>query len=314
MTLGSCATTNYGVYNNVLSKTDIETDIRFIKRKLISQHYNLDWEGRQDKIIQSLDSLAASSRNITVKAFKKALQPIMDGIDDGHTDVMAEVEMDLRRAKSNQPFECFIIDTSTAYLKIPHFMNSAELNRVLITFDHLLTEHDADRIVIDLRNNPGGSVNLVRNFLSRTIENSTLYCHSQKTRMVSGLKPARKILLRMKATSTPENKVYTIAENEQVMIAAYHLRKDGFEVIGSAPSALFNSFMNPIFFNLPKSRLYLSISTGRFHLSDNLYNRTKDQLLPDFETKLNFSLKGLMKGIRQIEALELAPSEEESEP
>jgi len=87
------------------------------------------------------------------------------------------------------------------------------------------------------------------------------------------------------------------------MIAAYHLREDGYKVIGSAPTALFNSFMNPIFFNLPKSKLYLAISTGRFHLDENLNNRADDQLQPDFETKLDFSLKGLMNGIRQIEAL-----------
>lgn len=326
-TLGSCASTNYGVYNNVLSKQDIESDIRYIKRKLISQHYNLDWEGRQDNILSSLDSLARVSENITVKQFKNALQPIMEFVDDGHTDVMAEVEMDLQRAKSNQPFECFMLEKNTAYLKVPHFMDPLELNRVLNTFDHLVTEHKAERIVIDLRSNPGGSVNLVRNFLSRTIEEPTQYCLSQKTKMVSGLHPSRKIILLLKGIGKPEDKVYTITKNQEViattdyevehkyvlvdstiisgsMIAAYHLKKDGYEVIGSAPSALFNSFMNPIFFNLPKSKLYLSVSTGRFHLDDNLYNRTKDQLFPDFETELNFSLKGLMKGIQQIEAIE----------
>ncbi len=324
--LASCATTNYGVYNNVLDKKDISSDINFIKRKLITQHYSLNWEGRQVKVFQALDSLAQVSEKLTVKRFKNSLKPILAFVDDGHTDVMSEIELDLRKAKSSKPFNCLLLEKNTVYLKVPHFVDPAALNKALDTFDHFLTAHEAERVVIDLRSNPGGSVNLVRQFLSRILESPTQYCLGQKTKMVSGLHLSRKLILLLRGKKSQESKVYILSEEQQVqsfndyevahkyvlvdstmisgsMIAAYHLREDGYKVIGSAPTALFNSFMNPIFFNLPKSKLYLAISTGRFHLDENLNNRADDQLQPDFETKLDFSLKGLMNGIRQIEAL-----------
>jgi len=324
-TLASCASTNYGVYDNTLSKADISQDIKFIKRKLLTQHYDLNWEGRQDRIIKALDSLAASTNKINVRSFRKALKPIFEQVDDGHTDVMAEVEMDLLRAKSNKPFQCYLLEKKTAYLKIPHFMDGERLNNVLGTFRHLINEHEAERIVIDLRSNPGGSVEFVRKFLQTTISDSRLYCMKQRTRLASGLSLPVKLILRAKGEVQDgfvllheyqdvkpsfdfeiENK-YLLVDSTIIsgsMIAAYHLKEDGYLVIGSAPDALFNSFMNPVFFSLPRSKLYMAVSTGRFHLNENVNNRAEDQLIPDVETKVDYSLKGLMNAIRQIEAIE----------
>jgi len=86
------------------------------------------------------------------------------------------------------------------------------------------------------------------------------------------------------------------------MIAAYHLQNEDYTIIGSAPKSLYNSFMNPVMFNLPKSNLYMTISTGRFYLNENVDDRAADQLIPDYPTDVDLSLEALLNGIRQIEA------------
>jgi len=124
-----------------MNKSDIEDDIDFIKRKLISQHYDLNWEGRKAQIFSALDSLAINSNKLTVKAFNNSLKTIVGSIDDGHTTVREEVEMDLVRSNSGKPFECYMLEKNTAYLKVPHFQQYEGLSEALSTFQHLVEKH-----------------------------------------------------------------------------------------------------------------------------------------------------------------------------
>ncbi len=66
------------------------------------------------------------------------------------------------------------------------------------------------------------------------------------------------------------------------MLATYHLKKDGYLVLGSDPSSLFNTFGNNTAVVLPRSGFYLYIATSRLIVDENSKHRNDDMLHCDY--------------------------------
>lgn len=324
LSLSSCYSIKYAPESQVLNQEEIAEDITFLKRKLSKRHYNLNWEGREQTLLASLDSIAVTHANITTLDFLQKIKPVLKTVDDGHTFGFIFQEKDKDRLKRTpKHFSCHLLDKETVLLKIPDFRNRSGLVECLTSFDSLSRKPGITTLIVDLRNNHGGNMPLVDHFLQRMITHKTRLCSSfQVKNTFAALNPLNTILnkirgynnsnkyfikkgrlLRIRHSMNIAHK-YVLVDSTIIsasMLAVYHLKNAGFTVIGSNPSSLFNTFGNPIQVNLPNSHLYVFISTARILVDENHADRSADMLSCDIQIKEE-SLEQILELIRQYEA------------
>jgi hypothetical protein len=321
LSLSSCYSIKYAQESQILSQAEIAEDITFLKRKLSSRHYNLNWEGRKDLILSSLDSVTANHNEITTAFFLYKIEPVLETVDDGHTTgfMFQKADKDkLKRAPNN--FSCLDLDSETMLLKIPDFYDKSGLTESLTLFDSLIMRPDISTLIVDLRNNHGGKINLVRRFLGQVLIQNTRLCDGWQMRAtIDMLHPVNMIFLilrgykksgkhiikkgpivKSRGSFDIKNK-YVLVDSTIIsgsMLAVYHLKKAGYTVVGSNPTSLFNSFGNSAAINLPNSHLYVGISTARVIVDKNHTDRSADMLYCDIPIK-GESLEQILQIIRQ---------------
>lgn len=319
----SCNTTKYVTLSKELSKSEALEDVEYIKSKLSSAHVDINWEGREDIILDQLDQAALACDPCDVKSFEKLLLPIFNTIDDGHSQVFGLNENNLKNDNHSSIFASTLLDDQSLYLKIPNFVNDRKLRDGLNNFRKLLHSGDVTRVVIDLRDNQGGSIANVENFLSHTLtENRDLCQEIRKKRRNSFFKSLLdwKYYFKKGYRKSDEyhinncRKIYTekvisnemryLLVNNSIMsggtLASYHLEKDGYIVIGTSPKGICNTFGLPISYNLPNSNLYINLSSLRIHVNDNIGNRNDDKIIPDMELP-DYSMVELLEILKERE-------------
>ncbi len=298
--LYSCQSVKYIQPDQKLSPSQIQEDIEFVKTKLAEEHYDLDWENRKDIILNELDSLANSPSIVNVHSLKTALESVVNTIDDGHTKIVGIEKHTQKYNEINSQYCCTVLNENTVYLKIPTFTNRSKLNKSLEEFKRTVVASNANSVVIDLRNNRGGSTENVNALLKNTLQNETEICIEIKMKKKKGFKNALinkrlgfkrsgDYLVKKCELIKPEFKYNVLNKYLLVdstifsgsMIATYHLQKDGYKVLGKPPKSLFNAFGNAYTWSLPNSKLYINISTLKIHLNENFSSREMDMLIPD---------------------------------
>ena len=282
-----------------ISPKQIRTDIKFTIKKLKKKHFDINWEGREKEIISGLNNIAEIQESISLDSFLTRLKAVISTIDDGHTRI---VSAKLKRNKSG--FKCVMVDEETILLRLPNFTSRWKLKRTLRKFKILKKNPKINRIIIDIRGNLVGYSNLVQDFLENTMtkdfqlfewtkikrKNSALEIPVNLVRRIQKYKREgdyfvkRGKLVKVKNQNHIEHK-YLLVDSTIIsgaMLATYHLKKDGYLVLGSDPSSLFNTFGNNTAVVLPRSGFYLYIATSRLIVDKNSKHRNDDMLHCDY--------------------------------
>lgn len=321
--LSSCVTVKKYSPDQVMTKADLHKDVEFVKAKLIEKHYDLNWENRQNEILDQLDQIVEQNETMSIHDFRTQLESVVNTVDDGHTRILGVKMGDESKFQLDTSFLLEEWDDKTIYFKVPTFLNQSLLLRYVNEFGDFYKHKKADRVILDLRGNHGGFSRWVEHFLTKTLENKTQYCVQQSIKKPKGiLYHINHFLFRaingyklkgdyiVKKCNTIESNLrfnptrkYVIVDSTIVsgaMIAVYHLKKDGYTVIGSAPKSLFNSFGNAYAQRLPQSNLYIAISSLRIVLDENVNDRYQDMLIPDY-VREDISLDELRLFLKDLE-------------
>ncbi|MEO1625875.1 MAG: S41 family peptidase [Bacteroidota bacterium] len=285
-----------------LSQNEIAQDIGELTHYLQHAHFDLNWDGKEQDILQGLQTI--SSQALSTAELKTKLDAVLRQVDDGHTRIVTAREIH-RAPKDKRKFTYLSLDEETAYLKIPHFSDRFQLAQIL---DELQTDqHNYQRLLIDLRGNPGGNVKHVQYFLRHFTSDSQAICIQQEIKCQKGYmgtvecldyvlkkgykKNGRYLTKKCKTKTSKQQKTfakkYLLVDTKTAsgaMLASYHLIENGYTSVGSQPTAIFNTFGNPRTYRLPNSNLWVNISTARVILNEQHNNRQNDQLYCDIQS------------------------------
>ena len=295
-------------YNKIITPSEIQLDIEDLKSNLINKHVNIDWEGKREKIFTELDSIKHIKSPIAVDSFERRLLPIINSIDDGHSRLIHQDSIK-KGAKINS-FSTIQIEDSIFYLKILHFMDSKNLDTVLKKLTNR-KYNSHDKIIIDIRYNPGGDIRNVLKVLScflpvktkifETIvgNRSTKYkTLMDKIKSSKYINPIKKYTGKKLINGSPQIYVWI---NEYIasgsMLLSYHLQNNGAIIIGQAPKGVLNTFGNAYGYQLSKSKIIYTLATKRVLLSSDTPTRMEDMLKPDFLPETNWKLDDLVSHI-----------------
>ena len=279
-------------YFKDISPTDVRADIDFLKNSLVKHHYDINWENKKDQIFFDLDQIGNMNSSISLDSFENRIASIINSIDDGHSRVIHQSEF--KRQTSN--FGANRIFETTHYLRIPNFIETNELKEVLVNFKTSFEKHPNDRILIDIRSNPGGSIENVKHFLSYFLPSKTeLYdrldmkSSSKFDKIISYFLKNKYNFKSSKTTSVKKLKgspeIYLLINNKIAsgsMLSSYHLQQNGAYIIGSPPMGVFNTFGNAMGHKLPNSKIVYTIASIRIFLSKQTPSRMEDMLQPNY--------------------------------
>lgn len=289
-------------YNRFIHAADIQNDINQLKNNLESRHFDINWEGKKEKIFTSLDEIANIDIPITIDSFERRLGNILNYIDDGHSRVIHQKHL----VQSHQnPFGVNCISDSVIYLRIGNFVNYDLLLPTLDEFLILQRQHPQSAIIIDIRNNRGGEIQIVNAVLSYFLPGHTKIFEKVEVRPTSFFTRITDIFggnkLRQTFSKYTSNKkisgfpkiVVWINQNiaSGSMLFSYHMQKNGARIAGKQPKGVYNTFGNAKLYKLPKSKLIYTLSSLRVFLDTQIPTRMEDMLVPDHEvdTKLNLN-------------------------
>lgn len=292
-------------YNRFIHPADVQYDINQLKLNLESKHFDIDWEGKKRVIFSSLDEIANIENPISIDSLERRLGSILNHIDDGHSRVVHQKKL----VKTHQnPFGVNIISDSVIYLRIGNFVNYDLLLPTMEEFLILQRQHPRSAIIIDIRNNRGGDIQIVNAVLSYFLPGHTKIFEKVEVRpttffariayIFGGNKLSQSLsrYTSYKKTSGMPRIVVWINQNiaSGSMLFSYHMQKNGATIAGKQPKGVYNSFGNAKSYKLPNSKLIYTLSSMRVFLDTEIPSRMEDMLIPDYEVDPKLNLNELL--------------------
>ncbi len=296
------------VYHENISPVDVRADIDFLKNTLVKYHYDINWENRKAHIFSDLDQIGNINSSISLDSFENRIAAIINSVDDGHSRIIHQ--SDINRKSNN--FGINRISNSVHYLRISNFLETHKLKEVLVNFKSSFEIKPTEKVLIDIRSNPGGSIENVKYFLSYFLPSKTeLYDRldiksSNKLYNIISYFEEKKYNIKLAKTTGVKNlngspEIYLLINNEIAsgsMLSSYHLQQNGAYIIGHPPNGLFNTFGNARGHKLPNSKIVYTTATARIFLSKQTPARMEDMLQSDYLPSEKMDINQIIDFIR----------------